>query len=520
MYIYRIAIFSAIILSSLCVKAQDEVLQSSELVEAEFHTAVNPTDNNNIVLVSMTGFTDGMDLSLVVYFTKDFGETWTKSDFQGLYPGFIGSGDPVISFNNNGDLSLAHLLVNEEEEILTALSSSSDFGETWQLEYLYSQDSDKPWTTIDKSLSSPYESNIYLTTVTDYVELLCFDEDYTLIHEQSLPNGDHFPCVVTNQSGDVFASSGDWADPVNLYISKYSSGGATLEHSTFITSIPDFIFNADEISSRFNPNVYLAIDNSDGPYSGRLYLAYTGSEDVNPEYFNIFLTYSDDDGLTWSTPKIVHSDTTGEVQQFYSSIYVNDNGVLLLDWYDRTNYDSTTLNTDFFLGISNDGGENFTELKLNSQPMDFAITVEAGLGFGIGDYHQLVATNSTAISFWSDGRTNDGDLDIYFSKVNLENPFVGVTQQSLINDKISVINIYPQPVNDQINFSLQLEDVNNLTFNILSLDGKLVKEGSSTQYTSGVHEVQIPISLSPGQYILQVTSDKGYFNNQKFLVVK
>jgi hypothetical protein len=60
--------------------------------------------------------------------------------------------------------------------------------------------------------------------------------------------------------------------------------------------------------------------------------------------------------------------------------------------------------------------------------MDFQYTMAAGNNFGIGEYHQLVATDHTALAFWADGRTNDEDLNIYMAKVNLNNPATGVQE--------------------------------------------------------------------------------------------
>jgi len=521
MKIYHVIHVVAFLLSSLFVVAQDQLLQKSILAEAEFHTAINPLDSNNIVVVTMRGFEGVEDSYFSIYYTKDFGETWELSDFQGKHSGHIGAGDPVIAFNSQGSLTLVHLVSTEGKSILTVLSESLDYGETWELKYVFDEVfTDKPWITIDNSESSPYQGNIYVPTVVGIVQLLSFDSNYSLINLKDVPGGDHIPSVVTNRDGDIFVSNMKWSDPIEMYANKYSNAGTTLEHSTFVTTFPDYTFNVADISQRFQPAPYLAIDNSAGPYEGRLYMSYTASELSDPKYFNVFLTYSDDDGLTWIEPKIVHSDNSDLIQQFYSSIYVNDNGVLILDWYDRSNYNNTNLNTDFFMGISYDGGENFTEIQLNSESMDFAIVATAGFGFGIGEYHQLVSTNHTAISFWSDGRTNDGDLNIYFAKVNINNPSLEVKEQSIINDKISISNIYSQPVKDQINFSIQLKNAFKLKFDIIAIDGRVVKEGPWTNFGFGSHDINIPISVKDGHYILQVKSDNGYFKNQKLIVIR
>ena len=205
----------------------------------------------------------------------------------------------------------------------------------------------------------------------------------------------------------------------------------------------------------------MAIDNSDGPYSGRLYLSYTASESEGFNFFDVFLTYSDDRGLTWSDPKIVHSDNSLRVQQFYSSLFVNDQGVLILDWYDRLD---PGRDTDFLMGISFDGGESFTEIKLNSETMDFDWVILAGTSFGIGEYHQLVASDHMAISFWSDCRSHDGDLNIYYAKVSIDNLTTSVVESGLIRDDFEISKTYPHPVSDQFHVEFSLKEKKDLYY--------------------------------------------------------
>ena len=100
MHIYKIIFISVLTLLSLSTIAQDKIIQDSELAEAEFHTAINPTNSNNIVVVTMHGFEDVTDSYFSIYYTKDFGESWKKSDFQGMHDGHTGTGDPVMAFNN------------------------------------------------------------------------------------------------------------------------------------------------------------------------------------------------------------------------------------------------------------------------------------------------------------------------------------------------------------------------------------------------------------------------------------
>jgi len=60
--------------------------------------------------------------------------------------------------------------------------------------------------------------------------------------------------------------------------------------------------------------------------------------------------------------------------------------------------------------------------------MDWQFANEVENGFGIGEYHQLVATDNTVFAFWADGRTNDEDLNIYMAKVSLNDIELGVEE--------------------------------------------------------------------------------------------
>jgi len=511
---------TAFLLFCTVLFGQEQILSENGNAEAEFHVAINPIDSNNIVVATMKGYQNAEDSHLTIYYTKDCGITWQQSSFQGKYDGHLGAVDPVLAFNNNGDLTLVNLVHNAAFNIYTILSESKDQGATWSLKYVFDDlgFSDKPWITIDNSADSPYYGNIYEPIKEVDVQLLSFNPDYTLIQNEKVVGANHIPSIVSNKAGAVFVSTLNWFsdEPHELWVSKYSDAGATLDHASFVTSFPNVAFDVDNISYRFQPTPYMAIDNSEGPYSGRMYLSYTASKELSPRHFDVMLSHSDDDGLTWSDPKPVHSDTRDSIQQFYSSIYVNDNGVLVIDWYDRTNYAPTDLHTDFYLGISHDGGESFTEFKLTSESMDFGITTEAGFRFGIGDYHQLVATKSQAISFWSDGRTNDGDLNIYFAKVAIDQTSTSVIEQSMITNNISVSNIFPIPAHDMLNFKIDLKEALTLKFDVFSTDGKLLKEGSWIKYKSGIHNINTPISMKNGSYIHRVSSSNGYYKNQKF----
>jgi len=507
--------FPILFLLSLSVFSQDVIIEDAEKPEAEFHAAINPLDSNNIVLTTQHDFGGVRDIT--IYYTNDFGTTWDISNYHGFPAGYVAGGDPVLSFDAAGNVLLVNLALSDTNSINTLLSKSTDGGATWSLvSTIATGNTDKPWIAIDKYSTSSYLDNIYVPIVRNNLNFYTINSTYQTIDSLVIPDGEHLPSVVVKKDGTVFTSSVELSSTNIIYVQQYSNGGSNLIHSTQVVSFPDYAFNAPDISLRFQPTAYLAIDNSGGSYDGRLYLSYTASESNDPDYFNVFLTFSDDNGLNWSSPSIVHSDQQNQVQQFYSSMYVNDIGVLILDWYDRKNFSNTNKLTDFFMGVSYDGGANFTEIQLNSTPSDFDFVIPSSGFFGIGEYHQLVATNNTAVAFWSDGRTNDEDLNIYMAKVNLTD-VVSVEEVSLISNNVSISSLYPQPVINNAYTDIELKETTNIKYQILNTSGQILKSTDWVEYRTGKHKLEFNLDLSAGVYLITLTTNYGYFKTLKFV---
>jgi len=505
-----------LLLSSLSSYSQETIVNDANKAEAELHVAINPLDSNNIVIATQHDFGGVFDIT--IYYTTDFGNTWDTSNYHGVPPGYDFGGDAVLSFDATGNVLLVSLAaISASASVNTLLSKSTDGGAHWlPVATIATGSTDKPWIAIDRYSTSPYLDNIYIPLVENNLNLYTLDNTYQSSSPLIIPNGEHLPSVVVKKDGTVFTSDVKMSSPNVVFVQQYSNGGSNLVHSTQVVSFPDYLFNAPDVSLRYQPTAYLAIDNSGGSHDGRLYLSYTASETNNPDYFNIYITYSDDNALTWSTPSIVNSNQQDEVQQFYSSIYVNDNGVLILDWYDRKNYLNTTKLTDFYMGVSNDGGASFSEIQLNTQASDFNYVIPSCTNFGIGEYHQLVATNNTALAFWSDGRTNDGDLNIYMTKVNLANA-LSIQEASLISDKITISSLYPIPVSDVFYSNIDLKENTRIKYQILNSSGSVLENTEWVEYHTGKHKLEFNIDLSAGVYFITFSSDKGYFKTMKFI---
>ena len=89
--------------------------------------------------------------------------------------------------------------------------------------------------------------------------------------------------------------------------------------------------------SSISASASLAYDYSPDAYTGRLYLAYLSAADANTENLNVFLRYSDDDGITWSSPVQVNDDTSPN-SHFMPKVAVDPvTGAVAVTWYDSRN---------------------------------------------------------------------------------------------------------------------------------------------------------------------------------------
>jgi hypothetical protein len=117
-----------------------------------------------------------------------------------------------------------------------------------------------------------------------------------------------------------------------LKVIRSRDGGQTFESASKIADVY-YDWRVPQLSM---PSV--AIDRSASPFQGRLYAAWP---DARLEgHTQIFFSYSDDMGRTWSTPRAV-SDDPGVLKpgdppnNFMPMVAVNKNGVVGVSWYDR-----------------------------------------------------------------------------------------------------------------------------------------------------------------------------------------
>jgi len=139
----------------------------------------------------------------------------------------------------------------------------------------------------------------------------------------------------------------------------------------------------------------IVADNSaQSPHLGRVYMLWAEQErpepSIDPEYpydyygfnFDIFISYSDNEGDTWSQPVLVNDDN-GTGDQVFPSLAVDPNGIVHAAFIDRRNAPEDA-RFDVYYATSSDGVHFSSNLRLT----DALVSMRSGRS--IGDYNNML----------------------------------------------------------------------------------------------------------------------------------
>lgn len=156
----------------------------------------------------------------------------------------------------------------------------------------------------------------------------------------------------------------------------------------------------------------MAVDKSNGPHRGRIYVVIPIKENGNGKSVVAF-TFSDNQGVTWTTPTTI-SISIGR-QNFFPWITVDDcTGDVWVTYYSFDTSSGFTTNT--YVAHSVDGGGTWESQKVSdvghtTAPINNAI-FRAGYA---GDYIGITAFGGKAFPIWMDNR--NGTWQLYCSPI-------------------------------------------------------------------------------------------------------
>src|SRR5256712_12527812 len=363
--------------------------------ESEQAIAVNPTNPNNIVVVTNVGHREaGISAGIFEGVSFDGGATWTTH--------LIGNNDnlgdaccdPSLSFDEYGNLFLTYLYVIENE---VPIALSTDGGLTVNI---VANGAQPPKTTptkasgdsrglfrfVDHPTITAAAGEVWVVVnaggpmfatgapVTGLGQVGAFFAGEAVPGSNNCTYGD----VAIGPAGQVMqvctlTESGQGGGKLFVNVDPDGLGPAGFGTRGFVTETHvggvDFIPAQPHRSAGAEPG--LAWDPTARPPKPRAYLVYTPEQKNESDNTDIYVRYSDDDGGIWSAGVRVNDDNTKN-SQFLPKISLDPTtGNIAVVWYDARNDLGTggvgdtdgVPNTDAQLwgAFSTDGGQTFTK---------------------------------------------------------------------------------------------------------------------------------------------------------------
>jgi len=186
-----------------------------------------------------------------------------------------------------------------------------------------------------------------------------------------------------------------------------------------------------------NIDIYAApisdCDISGGPYNNNLYYSQTQVADWETAELDVIVWRSTDHGLSWSEKVVVNDDPPGQmIDQFHPWLIVNEDGVVMLIFYDQRNDPTNHYLFDAYFSCSFDGAETFihnmriSDVSVNPDNLNMpksgnpvhpeSPTLIPMRNFKpragkIAEYNGIHAKHDTVITIWTD--TRNGHQDSY-----------------------------------------------------------------------------------------------------------
>ncbi|HEX8516012.1 MAG TPA: T9SS type A sorting domain-containing protein [Bacteroidia bacterium] len=465
-----------------------------------------------------------------LYRSSDGGLTWNVGTLNEPVLGVWG--DPIIFTDTAGAFYYSHLSYPPSGSWIDRIvfQKSTDGGVTWSagtytgLNGSKAQDKEAvivnqqtneiyvTWTQFDVYGSAdPADSSLILfskssdagATWSNPVRLSmdagnCIDSDSTV--EGAIP--------MIGPAGEIYVV---WMNINGLVFNKSLDNGLTwLPHETLITSVPGgWDYNIAGLQ-RCNGLPQAICDLTGGPNHGTIYINWTDQRNGTTDT-DVWLIKSTDGGTTWSSPVRVNDDAPGR-QQFLTWMDIDEtNGNLYFVFYDRRNSPPASQKTDVYLARSTDGGNTFSNYKINQNFFIPSPTVFFGDYTGISAYNNAIRPawmqyDSGTLSVWT-AIIEDAALNIEEASINAYSP---VLEQNSPN---------PFSENTWIRFTLKKPGLVNL-FVYDVFGNKVAVLYENEKFRQGDYDYIFNASayrLPPGIYYYSLSSDE-YTLTKKMIV--
>jgi hypothetical protein len=406
--------------------------------QSETYITVNTTKPKNFA----GGSNEIFRLPMRAYASFDGGSTWTGADAP-LPPAKGANGidfgsDPSLVFDTQGNLFYSYIVVffgggNGVNGTEMAVAKSTDGGKSFPAATFFSFSSgsdhfnDKPMITADRNPRSPFRDNIYVAwdaasggstgggirVATSRDQGASFSVNRA--DDPSGPGKSIGAVPFVGPNGELYVAWNDYAANAIMFNRSFDGGATWGEPVVISTKTLPFDIAIPAISFR-GALLYPSCDSDrgGGKHNGRLYCTWM---DLTPRgTTDIFASFSDDSGATWSPRQAVTDPLGFAVDRFYPWLSVDPtNGAVNISFYDtRNDITGARYMTDIYLTQSTDGGITWRQpntrvssASSNEHDCNGVIPCSAiNYGNQYGDYTGLVSYNGVSHPIWTDSRNN------------------------------------------------------------------------------------------------------------------
>ncbi|HPI96123.1 MAG TPA: hypothetical protein PK055_09070 [Gammaproteobacteria bacterium] len=455
----------------------------------------NPTNQN--ICVAGSNASGGQ----AMYYSTNAGATWTKSQTNPS-----SCCDPTIDWSSDGSIVYQADL---SSSIGVRWSRSLDQGVTWEsMKVLTPSGSDKEWVHVDRSQTSPYKDNVYLTYHNSNVMQFAKSEDFGVTMSTptsfgSEPQGIGSD-ITTDTNGNIYYFYPTLSNS-HIRVLKSTDGGDSFAagvqvaplNGTFDFPIPAmesreaFIYTSADVDTN-NNTIYVAwTDETDDSFGG-------GNGSASQNHGWIQVAKSTDAGANWTMCAQPHdtSDTIGSnpIDRFHPWLKVGENGVVHIVYYD-TRHSTNRTGVDLFYTSSTDGCANWdVEERYTTET-----SVNINNGQEWGDYNGLSVVLDRIVSTHTDNRLVGGSAQQTAMALAGENPKGSPTfNLSVDNSQIEVCS-GDTGVSKTINVTPLMDYNNSVTLSPSTTPAFVSNIGFSTN----------PVSLAGGANSSDLSFDVG-----------
>ena len=381
---------------------------------------IDPTNPNIIIAGSVLNY---------VHTSKDAGKTWQTKQLNSKFGVW---GDPSIVANNKGDFYYFHLSDPDgtnwkSKRILDriVMQKSTDKGVYWSpgtsIGLNKPKQQDKQWAAINPKTNDLYvtwtEFDSYASKNPEDKSRILFskstDEGYSWSAPKAISTheGD---CIDDDNTteGSVPASDGEniyasWAFNKKIWFNKSTDNGVSwlTEAIPIANQVSGWRYTLPTLN-RANGFPITAVDISKSKYKGTIYVNW--SDQLTPDNTDVFISKSDDQGNTWSSPILVHQQATDTHQCFNWMSVDPKTGYIYIVYYTEVSNGGNLLNVE--LAFSKDGAQTFKNYIISENSFD-----PSGANF-FGDYNNIDARNGIIRPVWT--QTDNGMVSIWTALIN------------------------------------------------------------------------------------------------------